>query len=396
MDVSGKCTAAGDGVANGVGVATTIREDLHPAHPFTLFTLCDATNLTVGTGMRRRSRKLTAIDLFSGCGGLTQGLRDARFRVLGAVEIDHLSAVTYHANHPRVRVYEQDIREIDPLEMMRDLRLQPGELGLLAGCPPCQGFSTMRTLNGAKSVEDPRNSLMFEFLRFVRAFEPHAVMMENVPGLATDPHFVEFTDKLASLGYEGEHKVLDVARYGVPQRRRRLIYMAGRGRSIPFAPPAAESRTVRDAIGSLGPAGTSGDPAHDHGESRSERIRELISMIPRDGGSRGDLPGDMQLACHQKCNGFNDVYGRMAWDDVSPTITGGCFNPSKGRFLHPEEDRAITMREAALLQTFPPKYQFPDCRSKSAVALLIGNALPPEFIRRHAACLSERIRGDDE
>jgi DNA (cytosine-5)-methyltransferase 1 len=114
-------------------------------------------------------------------------------------------------------------------------------------------------------------------------------------------------------------------------------------------------------------------------------------LIPKDGGSRTDLPGERQLDCHKRCDGFKDVYGRMAWEDVAPTITGGCFNPSKGRFLHPVEDRCITMREAALLQSFPPKYRFPDVSCKQDVALLIGNALPPEMIRRFAGALRESL-----
>jgi len=117
----------------------------------------------------------------------------------------------------------------------------------------------------------------------------------------------------------------------------------------------------------------------------------MIRHIPKNGGIRRDLPSEFQLKCHQRCNGFKDVYGRMAWDDVAPTITGGCFNPSKGRFLHPEEDRAITMREAALLQGFPKLYKFPTIDNKSAVALMIGNALPPPFITAHAKCVKTAL-----
>ena len=111
---------------------------------------------------------------------------------------------------------------------------------------------------------------------------------------------------------------------------------------------------------------------------------QMIRRIPKDGGSRTDLPEEDQLDCHKRCNGFKDVYGRMAWSEVSPTITSGCFNPSKGRFLHPEEDRAITMREASLLQGFPRQYKFPAGSGKSAIAMMIGNALPPPFIAAHA------------
>jgi DNA (cytosine-5)-methyltransferase 1 len=169
------------------------------------------------------------------------------------------------------------------------------------------------------------------------------------------------------------------------QRRRRLILVAGRGFEVPFALPAKNRRTVRDAIGNMPAAGKSGDPLHDLPEkTRTPRIARLIRDIPKDGGSRHDLPRNRQLNCHRKSDGFYDVYGRMAWDDVAPTITSGCFNPSKGRFLHPTANRAITMREAALLQSFPRNYKFDVSPGKEAIALMIGNALPPELIRRQA------------
>jgi DNA (cytosine-5)-methyltransferase 1 len=142
------------------------------------------------------------------------------------------------------------------------------------------------------------------------------------------------------------------------------------------------------------PAGFSDDPLHDMPEyPRSEKIFKLIRDIPRDGGSRRDLPERRQLNCHKKTSGFRDIYGRMAWDEVAPTITTGCFNPSKGRFLHPERNRAITMREAALLQGFPATYRFNVVLGKVAIAKMIGNALPPEFIRRHASMIRKALTG---
>lgn len=327
--------------------------------------------------------KPTAVDLFCGCGGLTVGLKKAGFRVLGAVDVDPISIETYQANHRNVKVWEMDIRKLGPTELFEKLHLNKGELDLLAGCPPCQGFSTMRTLNGAVTVEDPRNDLLMEFQRFVEALLPRAVMLENVPGLADDERFTVFLQRMKTLGYIGEPKILNAADYGVPQRRRRLIYLGGLGFQIPFAVPVTKRKTVRKSIGKLLKAGKSGDPVHDIPEQRTEKIMKLIKRIPKDGGSRTDLPSEDQLECHKKCNGFKDVYGRMVWNDVAPTITSGCFNPSKGRFLHPEEDRAITMREAALLQGFPRRYRFPITCGKSALALMIGNALPPPFITAH-------------
>jgi DNA (cytosine-5)-methyltransferase 1 len=326
----------------------------------------------------------TAFDLFCGCGGLTVGLKRAGFRVLGAVDVDPLSVKTYKANHRDVRLWEKDIRELDPQELLDTFGLKKGGLDLLAGCPPCQGFSTMRTLNGAVVVDDPRNDLLLEFERFVEALLPRAVMMENVPGLADDVRFDAFRRRLKKLGYLGDHRILNAADYGVPQRRRRLIYLAGMGLAVPFAEKSGRRKTVKEAIGGLPEAGQSGDPVHDMPENRTPKVLEIIRLIPKDGGSRRDLPEEFQLECHKRCNGFKDVYGRMTWNDVAPTITGGCFNPSKGRFLHPEEDRAITMREAALLQGFPRRYKFPVTENKTAVALMIGNALPPPFIAAQA------------
>lgn len=334
--------------------------------------------------MRGSEQKPTAIDLFCGCGGLSVGLKKAGFRVLAAVDIDPLSIKTYRANHRKANVSEVDIRVLDPLDLLKTINLNVGDLDLLAGCPPCQGFSTLRTLNGAVRVEDHRNDLLLEFQRFVESIRPRAVMMENVPGLASDERFNVFCKKMKKLGYLGDHRILDAADYGVPQRRRRLIYLAGLGMEVAFAQVGRARKTVRQAIGGLLETGKSGDAVHDLTESRSLRIQKMIRRIPKDGGSRTDLPDEYQLDCHARCNGFYDVYGRMAWDDVAPTITSGCFNPSKGRFLHPQENRAITMREAALLQGFPRRYKFPVVTNKEAIALMIGNALPPPFIAAHA------------
>jgi DNA (cytosine-5)-methyltransferase 1 len=210
-------------------------------------------------------------------------------------------------------------------------------------------------------------------------------MIENVPSLIRHKPFADLCSGLRALGYQITFAIKDAAYYGVPQRRRRLILLAGRGYEIQFAPEERRLRSVRGAIGKMSEPGRSRDALHNIPEKkRAGRIVKLIRDIPKDGGSRGDLPRSRQLECHKQTDGFKDIYGRMAWGDVAPTMTSGCFNPSKGRFLHPEKDRAITMREAALLQSFPRKYAFDLSCGKEAIALMIGNALPPEFVRRHA------------
>jgi len=341
------------------------------------------------------TKKPKAIDLFCGCGGLTLGLKQAGFEVIGAVDNDSLAVETYKVNHPEVHVWERDIQGLTVGWVKRKLGLRKGELDLLAGCPPCQGFSMMRTLNGGYEIYDERNDLIFEFLRFVRELAPKAVMMENVPGLQKDRRFKKLCKELESEGYIVNEDVLDAADYSVPQRRRRLILLAGLNGEIGFAQKARCKRTVFDAIGGLSLAGKSGDELHDLQESRSKRVKRLIKRIPKDGGSRKDLGKRRQLKCHKKCDGFKDVYGRIAWDKPAPTITSGCTNPSKGRFLHPVENRAITLREAALLQSFPRSYRFNIDASKGAVAELIGNALPPEFVRRHAFKTAQYLRERD-
>ncbi len=333
-------------------------------------------------------RQPRAIDLFSGCGGLTEGLKQAGFRVIGAIECNDLAVKTYKANHKNVRVWSKEIQKVSVAEVRRKLKLGRGELELLAGCPPCQGFSTITTLNGnRKRSSDGRNDLIFEFMRFVRGLKPKAIMLENVPRLATNWRLKLVLAELRRLGYECNAAVLDAAEYGVPQRRRRFVLLAGRGVEIPFAAQARYQLVVRDAIGKLSKRAKK-HSLHKYKERRSEKVMRLIKRIPPDGGSRSSLGKRSQLRCHRDFDGFKDIYGRMAWDEVAPTITTGCFNPSKGRFLHPTKNRAITLREAALLQSFPKHYSFCLDHGRIAVAELIGNALPPEFVRRQGRAVA--------
>jgi DNA (cytosine-5)-methyltransferase 1 len=324
-----------------------------------------------------------AIDLFAGSGGLTLGLKRAGFSVVAAIEIDPLAATTYRKNHPEVHVFEADIRETTSRAVLRKAALRKGELDLLAGCPPCQGFSTLKTMNGAATVKDKRNNLVFEYLRFVRELRPKAIMLENVPGLANDRRMQKMSSELEKLGYECQFEILDAQEYGVPQRRKRLILVGSLYGKTGFGRRTAKRKTVWQAFKGLSRRRRK-DVLHTTDQNRSARIKKLISLIPANGGSRSSLPQKMRLKCHLNSTGFKDVYGRMSWRNVAPTITTGCVNPSKGRFLHPRANRAITLREAAVLQTFPRSYYFSLERGKFAAAEMIGNALPPEFIRRHA------------
>lgn len=342
---------------------------------------------------------MKAIDLFCGCGGLTEGLKNAGYEVVGAIDNEPIAVKTYRTNHPGVHVWEQDIKDLTASAIFRKTGLREGELDLLAGCPPCQGFSSLTTLNNTVKADKHgkrKNELLFQFLRLVRALRPKAIMLENVPGLYKDNRLTRFLKDLGKLGYHCELKkvvrVLNVSAYGVPQRRRRLILMTTLQGPVKFAKPLKVKATVRDTIEKLPPAGQSGDALHDFPDRRTPAMMARIQATPLDGGSRGQVPLEHQPPCHQAQKGFSDVYGRMKWDDVSPTMTSGCNNPSKGRFLHPREHRAITLREAALFQSFPVNYQFCLDRGKGAVALMIGNALPPVFIEAHAVQISEALR----
>jgi len=336
----------------------------------------------------------TAIDLFSGCGGLTLGLKQSRFNVVAAVEIDELACEAYRNNHPEVLLFKTDIRQLSGKLLLETIGLKPGELDILAGCPPCQGFSRMTRKNRSRASQDPRNGLVLDLLRLVRSLRPKVVLMENVPGLQSHWRFATLKRGLTRAGYVCSCGVLNAANFGVPQRRKRLILLASRLGPITLPSGKNTRTTVRNAIGAMPSPGKSTDPLHSFQIRHSPQILKIIKDIPKDGGSRLDLGIDRQLECHRKFKGFKDVYGRMRWNSVSPTITGSCFNPSKGRFLHPVQNRAISLREAAILQTFTRQYRFPDPNivSRAQVALLIGNALPPQLARAQGFHIGKHLK----
>lgn len=297
--------------------------------------------------------------------------------MLAAIDNDADSIATYRLNHPGTQVFEGDIRRVDTAEIKKLLQGRP--LHFLAGCPPCQGFSSMRRLNKKRSKRDDRNNLILEYLRFVKELKPLTIMMENVPGLVNYTLFKRVFAELEELGYNPKVQPIKIQQYGIPQRRKRLVLVGSLLGNLEIAKPSGKKVTVREVIGHLESVTKTKDPIHRIVKAHTPEVMKRIRATPKNGGSRADVP-EFELDCHKdKRIGFRDVYGRMRWDDYSPTITGGCLNPSKGRFLHPEKNRAITAREAALLQTFPRSYKFPAEISKSSVALLIGNALPPKF-----------------
>ena len=337
----------------------------------------------------------TAIDLFCGCGGTTQGLQDAGFEVVGAVDISTSALKVFKANFENARAIQANLFDLTPSELLDRVGMKKGELDLLAGCPPCQAFSGMRTRNGSRNTTDERTKLVSVFVKFVIGIQPKAFAFENVPGLWGKSEIEDAISKLRLSGYSTDAGIVDAQKIGVPQRRRRLIALGSKHKQPKVVYDNGERKNVAEAISHLPIAGTSGDHAHDLPENRSARIRELISLIPKNGGSRKSLPDKFVLTCHRKYpHGFKDVYGRMSWEKPAPTITGGCASPSKGRFLHPEEDRCITIREAATLQGFPENFVFPRNLSKSELAVMIGNALPPRLIEVQARSLFETAHAE--
>lgn len=351
-----------------------------------------------------RAAALTAVDLFAGGGGLSVGLKRAGFKIVAAVEIEKNAFDTYVANHPDVNSRLDDIREVTGSKLKRVAGRN--KIDLLTGCPPCQGFTS---LTAKYKKRDRRNSLIEDMLRLVAEIRPRAVMMENVPGLAIRGKWRldTFLRGLRKLGYEPTTEVLQVADYGVPQYRRRLVVLAGQGFKIPMPGPThsrdgrnglAKWRTVRQTIAGM-PKPIRFDVLRQRRISplsvdwhvvramSPENERRLRAAKP---GKRWwrSIPASLRPICHKgEYRGFGNVYGRMRWNDVAPTITAGCATLSKGRFGHPQAHRTISIREAALLQTFPRDYIFQTVRIDQACNI-IGNALPCDF----ASVLAKQCR----
>lgn len=325
-------------------------------------------------------RSICAVDLFCGVGGLTHGLIEGGIQVAAGIDLDPQCRFPYEANNDSSFI-ERDVTQLSGKELS-DI-FGNAKLRLLAGCAPCQPFSTY-SQKTRRIRNDNKWELVAEFGRLVEETQPDFVTMENVPQLLDHPVFQNFLEDLD--GYEIWYDIIQCVDYGVPQTRKRLVLIASKLGSIKLLPPNASARdraTVRQAIFNLPKleAGCSDpkDPLHTASSLSELNLRRIKASKP--GGTWRDWDESLRAPCHRKNSGqtYPSVYGRMEWDAPAPTITTQCFGYGNGRFGHPDRDRAISLREAALLQTFPEDYCFLKPGEKASASKLgrfIGNAVP--------------------
>lgn len=335
--------------------------------------------------------KIVAIDLFSGAGGTTRGLKNAGIEVKAAVEIDPIASRTYSYNNKEVLLFDRDIAGVAGKELVEQASIGTKDKLLLVACPPCQGFSTI----GTNDHSDVRNQMIFQYLRLINELKPDFLLMENVPGLMRGKNnklFQKFINGI-SKEYDIVYDVLNTADFGVPQTRKRLVLHGVRkgffvNEEKVRLPEATHSKDGErglskwvnaDIIMDLPPISAGeefvGKNVYNHiANNLSELNLTRIKYIRHHGGSRNSLPEELQLRCHIGKKGHGDVYGILDKDKPSITITGGCMSYSKGRFGHPTQDRALSAREAARLQSFDDDYIF--FGNRSQLAQQIGNAVP--------------------
>ena len=328
-----------------------------------------------------------AVDLFCGIGGLTHGLARSGIAVKAGIDNDESCRHAYEANNCGAQFVAADIRDIGREHI--EPHFAGAQASMLVGCAPCQPFSA----HNRKLKKEADCSLVYEFARLIEETQPDLVSMENVPGLAKHQAFADFLGALERLEYDHDVAVVWCSDYGIPQKRRRLVLLASRLGAIHVPRWSADDRTVREFIGDLPPIGDGeahpDDSAHvtmPLSDINKRRIRQS-----KPGGSWKDWDDDLLSACHRKSY-YPAPYGRMQWDEVAPTITTQFCYYSTGRFGHPEQDRAISVREAALLQTFPIDYEFSEKGRSLFVrdaARHIGNAVPVKLAEAIGASIVE-------
>ncbi len=345
---------------------------------------------------------MIAIDFFSGAGGLTKGLTQAGINVLLGIDNDPNCKDTYEYNNPLSRFLLRDISSMNIGDLEQYIRDLDSSKILFAACAPCQPFTKLNNIKKRGKL----SLLLGAFKRFILAYQPGYILIENVPGIAKVPGnstFRRLLNQIDQIGYKYSIAVLDAKNFGVPQTRRRLILIAAKQTTpnIPFpthGPGLLPYRTVKNAIERFPPilAGETHPSVSNHRSSELSVVNlTRINLTPKDGGDRRSWPKELWLDCHNNGHsGHTDVYGRMWWDRPSPSITCRCDSLSNGRFGHPEQNRAISLREAASLQGFPDDYIFLG-DTKLSVASQIGNALPvplAEILGKHILQLDKNIR----
>jgi DNA (cytosine-5)-methyltransferase 1 len=350
-----------------------------------------------------KTSDIKVVDLFCGIGGLTHGLVLEGFDVVAGVDNDETCRVAFEQNN-RADFIHKDIDQFSSA----DLKALYGNssMKVLVGCAPCQPFSSLNRnkSNGKKAKK--RWEPLYNFMSLVKDVRPEIVSMENVPDLADAkkyPVFNDFVNTLTRLGYKIAYKTVDVSRYGVPQRRKRLVLLASRLGEIALIPETHDAEnlvTVRDTISRLRPirdgAVDRSDPLH-RSSKLSEMNKRRIAATPKNGGSAKSWSKELMPDCYKRESGksfMTTVYGRMRWDDPSPTITTHCLTLGTGRFGHPTQNRAISLREAAMLQSFPSTYKFeePDRISMVRMARHIGNAVPVLLGRAIGKSIKKHIK----
>jgi DNA (cytosine-5)-methyltransferase 1 len=328
------------------------------------------------------SMKASVVDLFCGVGGMTHGLLKAGIKVNAGIDSDETCRYAYEYNNG-ARFIKSDVRQLSGPEVSA---LYPvGDIKILVGCAPCQPFST-HTQKNDKRNEDERWGLLYAFSSLVKEIKPEVVSMENVPQITRQKVFMDFIKTLQTLRYYVYWDNVKCAAYGVPQTRRRLVLLASKFGQIALIPKTHTKeryRTVREAIGELKAIGdgepSDGDPLHRSCNLSTINKKRIQQSKP--GGTWRDWDEDLRCKCHEESSGqtYVSVYGRMEWDKPSPSLTTQFYNYGTGRFGHPEQERAISLREGALLQTFPRGYRFVAPRQPILFrreGSHIGNAVP--------------------